>query len=390
MNKVIPLFKVFMSENVDKPLLDTLHSGFIGEGPKVLEFEDTLKKHLQTENVLTTNSGTSALHLAYHLCHEYGRYQVYTTPITCTATNNPIIHNGYSIVWVDVDPITGNITPETLKNALEENYHEPCGYPTTAAISIVHWGGNPCDVLGILKVIKSKQFSETYGEYFDSYKGLKLIEDGAHSLGMEYKGKPFGFYSDFAIHSFQAIKHITAGDGGCLICKNKEDYERAKLLRWYGIDREVKESIDLRCELDIAEAGYKFHMNDLAATIGNENFKYLPQILQKHRENAKYYDQMFKGKVKFVPENPNGKSAYWLYTIHVENRDELMQKLKEDGIISSKVHSRNDTHSMFAEFKRDLPGVESFNKTHLCIPVGWWVTEEDREFIAKKVLEYAK
>lgn len=388
MNKAIPLFKVFMSEDVDKPLLETLHSGFIGEGPKVLEFEETLKKYLQTENVLTTNSGTSALHLAYHIALNSENYKTYatnytpydywdvlTTPVTCTATNNPIIHNNSSISWVDVDPITGNITPDTLRNAIvRELIHE---HPLQSrAVSVVHWGGNPCDIEEIAKTCK---------EY-----NLKLIEDGAHSLGLEYNNKPFGYYSDFAIHSFQAIKHITCGDGGCLICKSKEDYERAKLLRWYGIDRTVREGIDLRCELDIPEAGYKFHMNDLAATIGNENFKHFNEILNKHRENAKYYDQMFKGKVKFVPENPNGKSAYWLYTIHVENRDELMQKLKEEGIMSSKVHSRNDTHSMFEWFKEELPGVDSFTRTHLCIPVGWWVTEEDREFIAKKVLEYAK
>jgi len=369
MNKQIPLFKVFMSENVDKPLLDTLHSGFIGEGPKVLEFEDTLKKHLQTENVLTTNSGTSALHLAYHIALNQSQLRrVLTTPITCTATNNPIIHNNGNIGWVDIDPITGNITPETLKEALNYYYAD--------AVSVVHWGGNPCDIKEISRICKERN--------------IKLIEDGAHSLGMQYNNKPFGYYSDFAIHSFQAIKHITAGDGGCLICKNKKDYERAKLLRWYGIDRTIREGIDLRCELDILEAGYKFHMNDIAATIGNENFKHLDEILDKHRENAKYYDEVFKGKIKFASENPNGKSSYWLYTIHVDNRDELMQKLKEEGIMSSKVHSRNDTHTMFKAFKRDLPGVESFNKTHLCIPVGWWVTEEDREFIAKKVLEYAK
>jgi len=376
---MIPLFKVFMADSVDKPLLETLHSGFIGEGPKVLEFEETLKKHLKTENVLTTNSGTSALYLIYHMIKHPKtshvlRKTIITTPITCTATNNPIVLNDIDIAWADVDPITGNITPESLLEAL---MIEPNGYAyNTQGVSIVHWGGNPCDIEDIAKI------SHSYG--------LKLIEDGAHSFGMEYNGKPFGYYSDFAMHSFQAIKHITAGDGGCLICKNKDDYERAKLLRWYGIDREIKEGIDLRCELDIAEAGYKFHMNDLAATIGNENFKYLPQILQKHRDNAKFYDKAFEGKVKYAPENPNGKSAYWLYTIHAENRDELMQKLKEKGIMASKVHSRNDTHSMFKSFQRPLPGVEEFNRTHLCIPVGWWVTEEDREYIAEQVIKYAR
>lgn len=380
MIKQIPLFKVFMSNDVDAPLLETLHSGFIGEGPKVLEFEASLKRLLQTENVLATNSGTSALHLAYHMIeHQKGLHvakkQVYTTPITCTATNNPILLNGMEIVWVDVDPVTGNITPDTLAETL---MIDPAGTSRNGeAVSIVHWGGNPCDV-------------ESLSELAHSY-NLKLVEDGAHSLGMEYNGKPFGYCSDFAMHSFQAIKHVTAVDGGCLICKNKDDYERAKLLRWYGIDREKKEGIDLRCELDIAEAGYKFHMNDVAATIGNENLKHLPEILQKQRENAKFYDEVFKGKIKYAQENKNGKSSYWLYTIHVENRDELMQKLKEAGIMSSKVHSRNDTHSAFSKFNtRPLPGVESFNRTHLCIPVGWWVTKEDREYIAEQVLKYAK
>lgn len=359
-----------MPDSVDKPLLETLHSGFIGEGSKVLEFEETLKKYLQTENVLTTNSGTSALHLAYHMIiQDSDLKRILTTPMTCTATNNPIVLNGAKIGWIDIDPITGNVTPETLKEVLDY-------YEAAAAVSIVHWGGNPCDIKEIANTCKVHN--------------LKLIEDGAHSLGMEYNEKPFGYYSDFAMHSFQAIKHITTGDGGCLICNDKKDYERAKLLRWYGVDRTIREGIDLRCELDIAEAGYKFHMNDLAATIGNETFKYLPEIVERHRENAKYYDFMFSDKIRYVPENPNGKSAYWLYTIHVENRDELMQKLKENGIMSSKVHSRNDTHSMFMEFKRDLPGLEEFNRTHLCIPVGWWITEHDREYIAKKVLKYAK
>lgn len=373
MNKQIPLFKVFMSSDVDKPLLETLHSGFVGEGKKVLEFEEALKQHLQTPNVLTTNSGTSALHLAYHMIREplLGDQTILSTPITCTATNNPIINNNMNIFWVDIDPITGNITPNTLKEAIEAS-----NGLNRKGVSIVHWGGNPCDIEEIAKIANSYN--------------LKLVEDGAHSFGVIYNNKPFGYYSDFAIHSFQAIKHITSGDGGCLICKSSKDYERAKLLRWYGIDRTIREGIDLRCELDIIEAGYKFHMNDIAATIGIENFKHANEILQKHRDNAKYYDEAFKGKIQFASENSNGQSSYWLYTIHINNRDELMQKLTEEGIVSSKVHSRNDTHSMFECFRRDLPGVESFNKTHLCIPVGWWVTEEDREFIAKKILEYAK
>ena len=175
--------------------------------------------------------------------------------------------------------------------------------------------------------------------------------------------------------------------------KSEKDFERAKLLRWYGIDRTIREGIDLRCELDVPEAGYKFHMNDVCAVIGNTNFQHVDEIVGKHRENAQFYYDAFKDydKITCVPENPDGKSSFWLFTIHVNNRDEVMRKLGEAGIMASKVHARNDTHSMFREFyDANLPGVEKFNATHLCIPVGWWVTKEQREYIAEKVIEFAK
>lgn len=243
---------------------------------------------------------------------------------------------------------------------------------------MIHWGGNPCLIDEINDIAK---------EY-----GIKVVEDAAHAIGSEYKGKKIGSISDFTCFSFQAIKHLTYIDGGALFCKNQEDYERSKLLRWFGIDREpkTKEKIDLRCEIDVAEAGYKFHMNNISAVVGNENLKHIDYIVNTHRENALFYNEFFENHgIKVAPEN--GKSSYWLYTIHVNNRDEVMNKLKEYGIASSKVHARNYTHSMFKDFQDpNLKGVEEFNKTHLCIPVGWWVNKEDRELIAEKVFEIAK
>lgn len=377
-NKIIPLFKVFVSKDVDKPLLDVIHSGWIGEGPRVAEFEENLRAYTGNDYLCTLNSGTSALHLAYHIAlHQNdskGYYntnsdEIISTPITCTATNTPILSNGAKIVWADVDPITGGILPDDIERKITKN---------TKAVTMVHWGGNPCEVEKINKIAHDA--------------GIKTIEDGAHSMGMEYKGQKFGNHSDYSMNSLQAIKHVTSVDGGLLWLKSKKDFERAKLLRWYGIDRTIREGIDLRCEIDVPEAGYKFHMNDVCAVIGNENFKHLPEILLKHRENATFYNNAFEGvsSITVCPENPDGKSAYWLYTIHVNNRDELMGKLKELGIMASKVHARNDTHSMFAEFKTKLPGVESFNRTHLCIPVGWWVNKEEREYIAENVIKFAR
>lgn len=378
MDVKIPLFKVYMAKEIDEPILSVLHSGWIGEGPKVAEFEAKLKEYFDNPRLTTLNNGTAGLHLAYHMAQNQetprgyrnsNDNEIISTPVTCTATNEPIIATGAKIVWADVDPITGSIDPADVERKITKN---------TKAITMVHWGGNPCEICEINAI------AQKYG--------VKTVEDGAHSMGMEYKGKMFGNHSDYSMISLQAIKHITSADGGILMMKSEKDFERAKLLRWYGIDRTIREGVDLRCELDVPEAGYKFHMNDVCATIGMTNFAHVNEILTIHRDNASFYNNAFKGlsAITPVPENPDGKSACWLYTLHVNNRNELMKKLGEAGIMASKVHARNDTHSMFAEFKTELPGVEQFNKTHLCIPVGWWVSPENREYIAEKVIKYAK
>jgi dTDP-4-amino-4,6-dideoxygalactose transaminase len=192
--------------------------------------------------------------------------------------------------------------------------------------------------------------------------------------------------------SFQAVKHVTSVDGGCLVAGTPESWARSRLLRWYGVDRDLVEPTDLRCEIDVTEAGYKFHMNNVAAAIGRENLKHLEWILKRHRDNARFYDAAFTAtnNIRVAPENPDGVSACWLYTIHVANRDEVMRELLEQGIGASKVHTRNDAHTAFAPFQRPLPNCELFNRTHLCIPVGWWVSDFDRERIAETVINLAR
>ena len=376
--KTIPLFKVYMSEDVDRPLLETIHSGWIGEGPKVEEFENILKKYFGNPYIATVNNGTSALHLAYHMSlypdepktsHVDTDAEIISTAITCTATNTPIINNGARIVWADVDPLTGNVDPRDIENKITKN---------TRAIAMVHWGGNPCLIDEINEIAHRHS--------------IKTVEDNAHGIAMKYKGKPCGNSSDYTCISLQAIKSVTSVDGGILMMKDKVSYDRAMLLRWYGIDRTRHEGVDLRCEIDVSEAGYKFHMNDICTLIGNANFRHIDEIVKINRSNAAFYNETFADcdKITLTPENPDGEASYWLYTFHVDNRDVIMRKLNEAGIMASKVHARNDTHSMFREYKAELPNVEIFNQRHLCIPVGWWVNEEDREYIAETVLKIVK
>ncbi len=363
---MIPLFKVFMPETVTEPLLKTLMSGYIGQGPKVDEFERRLGDWLGNSRVLTLNNGTSGLHLAYHMCLENPGDEIITTAMTCSATNTPIVNTkGGRIIWADVDPHTGLIDPADIKRKIT---------PRTKAIVMVHLGGNPCAIDEISDMAKQH--------------GLRTIEDAAHGFGSTYHGRKLGNQtSDFVIYSFQAIKHLTTIDGGALLCREESDYQRGKLLRWYGIDRKVK-SEDLRCEEDIVEAGYKFHMNDVSATIGIDIMNYVDEIIAKHRANARFFDEHIK--LDYVQETPHCQSAYWLYTIHIPGgrRDEFMRYMKGHNILVSKVHARNDTHTMFKDFRVPLPGLDEYYTSMCCIPVGWWLTEADRQRIVDLVNDF--
>ena len=363
----IPLFKVFMPETVIEPLRHVLFSGYIGEGPKVAEFEQQLAPRFANKNVLALNNGTAALQLALRLAGVGPGDDVVSTPMTCSATNQPILALGAKIIWADINTWTGNIDPADVARKIT---------PKTKAIMCVHWGGYPCD-LDELNAIAT-------------HHGIKLIEDACHAFGSTYHNRPIGSHSDFACFSFQAIKEMTTIDGGALTCKSPDDSNRGRLLRWYGIDRTAKGK-DLRCEADIPEFGYKFHMNDVAAVIGLEQLKYVDQNIAKHRANAARYNQAFAHlhAVKPLHYTDDRTSAQWLYTMRVRNHARFVDHMRHAGITVSRVHARNDTHSVFADFRTPLPGVDEFTAEHISIPVGWWLTDRDLDHIIKTVTSEA-
>ncbi len=366
---LIPLFKVHMPRSVEGPLLQTLFSGFIGQGPKVNEFEEKLCAYFGVPHALTLNSGTSGLHLALRLADVGPGDEVISTPMTCTATNMPVLAAGAKLVWADIDPESGNISPTEIEKKITAR---------TKAIIVVHWGGYPCD-LDEINAIAARH-------------GLKVIEDAAHGFGAEYKGRKIAGHSDFVMFSLQAIKHISTVDGGVLFCRNSDDYERGKLLRWYGIDRESNRK-DFRCEEDIAEWGYKFHMHDVAATIGLEQMKYVDGILQKMRNNSKFYDEALQGVdgVRTIRWKADRKSACWLYTLHVERRQAFMEFMKQKNVMVSQVHARNDNHTTFRPYASGrLSNVDRFASTMVCIPNGWWVEPEQLRYVADAVHEFSR
>ena len=369
----IPLFKVFMSDTAGEEVAKILNSGYIGQGPKVDEFENKLMDFFGRDYVLTLNSGTSSLHLALRLLKNKTQTwpgledgdEVLATSLTCTASNFPILSNNLNIKWVDIDPGTLNMDLDDLSRKIT---------PKTKVIMLVHWGGYPND-LDRIKQIQDKCF-EMYGFR------PAVIEDGAHSFGSKYKGKYLGNHGNIVMYSFQAIKHITSIDGGLLILPHKELYNRGKLLRWYGIDRDSNRK-DFRCEADIEEWGYKFHMNDVCATVGMENLKHVNDIVGRHQSNAKFYDENLQNinGLTTLTRHEGFESASWIYSMLVDDRDGFYKWMKECKIVASQVHERNDKHTCVLDYKTQLPQLDRTIGKVVSIPVGWWVNDEDREYI---------
>jgi len=372
---MIPLFKVMMSESVQEPLIKTLYSGYIGQGEKVEEFETVLKEYFGNDYIVTVNTGTSGLHLIYHMLKTKlnlnEKSEVLATPHTCFASNSPILLNNLKLKWVDVDPKNMNIDLDDLARKITNN---------TKIISFTHWGGMPVDLNKVKEICNDTE----------SLFGFRpvVVEDAAHALGAEYNGKKLGNHGNFVMYSMQAIKHVTGVDLGFIVLQNADDYDRSVLLRWYGMNRRVNR-LDMRCLGDVIEPGFKFHANDVNAVVGMENFKRLNFVVEKHRENAKYYDDNLVGVdgVTLLERNPLCNSSFWLYTIIVEDRPGFIKAMKERGIMTSQVHERNDRYTCTKEFVCHLPKYETIVNKQVNIPVHWDVSQEDREYIVKSIKE---
>jgi len=364
--KEINLFKVHTPPNIGKVLQKVFDEGMISEGKYSDLFEQKIANFIETKNLSLVNSGTSALSLSYHLCDLKEGDEVITTPMTCMATNEPIELSGAKIVWADIDPTTGNISPQSVKNRITDK---------TKAIVGVHWAGQPFEIDKINSIAKSA--------------GVKVIEDAAHALGAKYNGVKIGNHSDYVCFSFQAIKHLTTGDGGAITCKTEEENQRIKKLRWFGLNRKF---VGSKWEQDITESGFKYHMNNLNASIGLEQLKYIDSIITRHVNNGKYYDENIDNpNIELLRRSKNIDSSYWIYTLLVDDRKSFIKHMAKNKIQTDVVHVRNDNYSVFGEFKRqDLPGCDQFCSKMINIPVGWWLTKEDRNRIIDAVNKFKK
>jgi len=227
----------------------------------------------------------------------------------------------------------------------------------TKAIVTVDYGGEPS------KIRELREISEKYG--------IPIIQDAAQSLGASRDGEPVGTSADFTTFSFQAVKHITTGDGGMLVMKDPLMKPLADRLRWFGIDRSAKQKGIW--ENDITEIGFKYQMTDVSAALGIAGLEELDQVLSHRRRLVSTYTELLASNSAVeilgyggVPLQNHGA---WLFTVAVEKRRKLQEKLLANGIESNQVHYRNDKYAIFGGSRQPMPNMDLIEEKYLVLPL---------------------
>lgn len=342
---------------------EVLSTRWIGQGPGVDAFEERFRSYVGTSNALAVGSGTDALHLAYRLAGVAPNDEVITSVFTCTATNIPLLYERAIPVFADIDPDTLNISVEDVKRKLTEK---------TRAIVCVDYGGRPAELVALRALAHDA--------------GVPLIEDAAHALGASVGSEMIGAISDFTIFSFQAIKHITTGDGGMLTFTDSSLVDLGRRLRWFGIDRKAK--FGGVWENDIVDVGYKYQMTDIGAALGMAGLDEFAATLEYRQQLLAKYSECLgeQSDVEMIGVPRDGEThAAWLCTIAVDNRRGLERWLAEVGIESGQVHYRNDRYSIFGGRRHDLPNMDYIEDRYLVLPLHTHMTTEDVELICDHI-----
>ncbi len=377
---MIPLYKVLMAPQVVEGLKETLYSGYIGQDKEVELFEDLLSTTFLWSNVLTVNSCTSALQLAFHLIKPRvkrssslrGFTEVLLPPLSCFASVSSVLQAGLQPRWVDIDPTTLNMDLDDLERKLQ---------PSTLAVLVVHFAGMPVDLARLTYILDEHEAQNGCRPY--------VIEDCAQALGSQYGGHYIGSpFNHIFCFGFGAIKFLTTGDGGAIVLPDKELYRRAKLLRWYGLSRD---DVDIQ-EQNIQEAGFKYHMNDIAATIGLENLIYIKNGNMLDKQRHRYLQC-----VKELDDVSGVQVCYHLRTcgiphpcsnqfpLMVDDRRGFEARMNRLKIECSPAHYRCDVHECVKEFRTELPGMDEVEEKMTLIPIGWWLSEDQFQYVIESV-----
>lgn len=374
--KHIPFGKPIIGSREVKAINAVLRGNILVHGPRSSDFENMFRKFTGAKYALTVSSCTAGMHLIYFSIGLSKGDEVIVPAQTHTATAHAVELTGAKAIFVDVDKKTGNVTYESIKNRINKK---------TKAIAVVHFLGVPVDLKKI-KILARK-------------KNIFLLEDCALSVGAKYEKTHTGLIGDAGVFSFYPVKHITSGEGGMIITKNKKLYEKLKLQKAFGIDRDHN-SRKIPGMYDAVKLGFNYRMSELHAAIGIEQMKKIQTFLKIRRRNFDYLKSEINKNIKEVQvlEQPNNSkfisSCYCLSILLPTNmkkkRTHLIDKLKSKGIGSSiyypqPVPRMTYYKKKYGYNKKYFPNAEYISDHSISLPIGPHVNKKQLKFISSSL-----
>lgn len=361
-------------------VIATMRSGWLGTGPKVARFEQDFRQFKGTRNVMAVNSCTAALHLSVLAAGIKPGDEVITTPLTFCATVNAIIHAGGTPVLADIDKRTMNIDPSQIISKIT---------PATKAIVPVHFAGRPCDMDTISAIAKKY--------------GLKVVEDCAHAVEAEYKGKKVGTIGDFGCFSFYATKNIVTGEGGMVITDEDDSAARIKMLALHGMSKDAwnRFSNEGYRHYQVVECGFKYNMMDLQAAIGLHQLQRVDRYWKRRAEIWSRYNEAFSELPVVIPADPEAdtRHSYHLYTLMIDitqtgiSRDDFLVAMTAENI-GVGVHYLSVPEHLYYQREygwnpSEFPQAMEVGRNTVSLPLSPKLTEEDVEdviYAVKKII----
>ncbi len=348
---MIPLYKPYMPELPDIDAI--LHSGALAYGQYTKLFEAMLKDFFNTQYLIVTNSFNTAISVTLTTLGLAPGDTVIASPMACLASTQPYLSSGIKVRWADVDPKTGTLCPDSVKHNVTKG---------TKAIIHNHFCGYPGYI---------DEINRIGHEY-----GIPIIDDGIECFGSKYKGRLIGNCgTEVTIFSLNPVRFCNCIDGGVVIFKNKEQYERSLLIRDCGIDRvNFRDELgEIRSECDIKLIGYSATMSNVNGYIGIQQMKDIHKLLEAHQKQAIVWKQQLVGSRYHPIERNECDPNYWVYGILAEEKTETIKRFRNEGFYASGIHIRNDLYSAFGKQNTELPGVDYFYTHFVGLPCGWWM-----------------
>lgn len=371
----IRLFKPSVGDEELRAIKEAFDRSWIGLGPKVNEFEKEWELFVKCEKALALNSATAALHLALMVFRFQEGKKVLVPSLTFSATASAILYNRLIPVFVDSDPVTLGISLEDL----EKKYDKDC-----VAVMPVHYAGHPVPMDRLCNWAKIRD--------------LRIIEDCAHTAGGEYLGKKLGTWGDIGCFSFEEKKCMTTGDGGMMVTNDPELFKEVKAMRWVGIDKDNwktsqeytaanKDAMHWFYEINVL--GYKYNMNDLAASIGLTQLKKLPEMNRKRGSIIRrYIDGIKNFDIELLLPYQPSEYPYQMFGIRSNHRNDLMINLKSAGIATGCHYTPLSMQPLFRPYSSGCPYIENEHNRFVTLPLHADLTNEETGYIIDKINQF--